>query len=243
MSRYDARQDDELRPVRIITDYLKFSAGSVSIEWGENRIICAASVVDGVPPFLKDQGRGWLSGEYSLLPYSTPDRTQRETGKGGVSGRTQEIQRLIGRSLRSVMDFSKIPDKTVWIDCDVVQADGGTRTASVTGAFVALALAMKKLRREGVIKANPLKDWLAAVSVGKVEGRAMLDLCYREDSRAEVDMNVIMTGSGEFVEVQGTAEGAPFARAELNAMLDLAQGGIARLIAMQKDALGGSLEA
>lgn len=238
--RHDGRALDALRDVKFTPGYLDFPAGSVLVEWGNNKIICAASVNDGVPPFLLSQAeqRGWLSSEYSLLPYSTPDRVKRAISKGKMDGRTQEIQRLVGRSLRAIMDFSKIPNKTVWVDCDVIQADGGTRTASITGGFVALSLAMLKLKAEGCIKELPMTDFLSAVSVGVVGGEPMLDLCYVEDSKADVDMNIVMTGRGKLVEVQGTAEHAPFSRDEMNTMLDLATKGVEELSKLQKAVIG-----
>ncbi len=236
MARIDGRTCDTLRPVNIVPDYLEFPTGSVLIEWGRNRIICAATVTEGVPAFMQDQAaaRGWLSTEYSLLPYSTPSRTQRESTKGVKNGRTQEIQRLIGRSLRAVVDLEKIPGKTVWVDCDVIQADGGTRTASITGAFVAVARALEKMRAQGTACQGALRDYLAAVSVGMLADQVLLDLCYQEDSAAQVDMNVVMTGGGEFVEIQGTAEHRTFSRAQLDAMLAAAASGILRLVDLQK---------
>lgn len=214
--RISGREVDEMRKVRITPNYLRFAEGSVLIETGDTKIICAASVEDRVPPFLKGTGQGWVTAEYSLLPRSTETRTAREVSRGKVTGRTSEIQRLVGRALRSVVNLEGLGERTIWIDCDVIQADGGTRTASITGAFVALYLALQKLKEEGTIPAIPIKDFVAATSVGIVDGEIVLDLEYSEDSRAEVDMNVVMTGSGEFVEVQGTAEGAPFSREELD---------------------------
>ncbi len=238
MNRPNERHYDQLRPITIIPGYLKHPDGSVLIEAGDTRVLCSAMVEDKIPPFLKGTGTGWVTAEYSLLPSSTETRTQREAAKGKISGRTSEIQRLIGRSLRAVVDLEKLGERTVWIDCDVIQADGGTRTASVTGAFVALYLAMKKLYEQGTIEQIPLIDFVGAVSVGKVDGVLVLDLEYSEDYRADVDMNVVMTGSGEFVEIQGTAEGISFNKRELDEMLNLAQKGITELISLQKEILG-----
>ncbi|MGE5416232.1 MAG: ribonuclease PH [Acidobacteriota bacterium] len=236
--RISGRQNNELRKVKITPDYLKYAEGSVLIETGETKVICAASIEEKVPPFLKGSGKGWVTAEYSLLPRSTHTRTTREVSKGKVTGRTSEIQRLVGRALRAVVDMEKLGEKTIWIDCDVIQADGGTRTASITGAFVAMCLALNKLKAEGSIEEIPIIDYVAATSVGIFEGTPILDLEYVEDSGAEVDMNVVMTGKGEFVEVQGTAEGQPFDRKLLNQLLDLAEGGIYELIAIQKDIVG-----
>jgi len=238
MSRENGRAFDEPRPVNIIPGYTKFAPGSVLIETGDTRVICTASVEDKVPPFLKGTGTGWVTAEYSMLPGSTPTRTAREATRGRVSGRTSEIQRLIGRSLRSVVDMSALGERTIWIDCDVIQADGGTRTASITGAFVALYLALLKLKDEGIIERIPVTDYVAATSVGIVRGIPLLDLEYGEDSEAEVDMNVVMTGSGKFIEIQGTAEHNPFTHEELDELLRLAKKGIAFLIEKQKEVLG-----
>jgi ribonuclease PH len=237
-TRGDGRSDDALRPVVLQTDFLKFAEGSVLISVGETKVLCAATIEDRVPPFLKGQGTGWVTAEYALLPRSTSDRTPRESSQGRIGGRTHEIQRLIGRCLRSVVDTRALGERTITIDCDVIQADGGTRTAAITGAFAAMCLALAKLRADGKLRGWPVLDWLAAVSVGFVEGRAMLDLCYAEDSKAQVDMNVAMTGEGKYVEVQGTAEGLPFTRGELDRLLALASGGIDALIALQRGALG-----
>jgi ribonuclease PH len=212
--------------------------GSVLIESGNTRVICSASVEDRVPPFLRNSGKGWVTAEYGMLPRATSTRTQREAAAGKVGGRTQEIQRLIGRSLRSVTHLPALGERTIWIDCDVIQADGGTRTASITGAFVALALSLEKLRDRGTLANVPLIDYVAATSVGIVDGEALLDLAYDDDSRAQVDMNVVKTGSGQFIEVQGTAEGLPFGRDSLNALLDLADRGIMQLIEKQKAIVG-----
>jgi ribonuclease PH len=236
--RPSGRKPDELRPVRITRGYTRHAEGSVLVEAGDTRVLCTASVDEKVPPFLKGQGKGWLTAEYGMLPRSTNTRMQREAASGKQSGRTQEIQRLIGRSLRAVTDLSLFGERTIQIDCDVLQADGGTRTASITGAFVAVHDAVRVLLDKGAIAASPLVDFVAAVSVGVYEGAPVLDLDYAEDSACETDMNVVMTGSGGLVEVQGTAEGKPFTRAELDAMLELASSGIRQLIATQRSALG-----
>jgi ribonuclease PH len=212
--------------------------GSVLIEVGRTRVICTASVEDRVPPFLRNTGKGWVTAEYGMLPRATSTRTQREASAGKVGGRTQEIQRLIGRSLRSVTRLPELGERTVWIDCDVIQADGGTRTASITGGFVALALALKRLREAGQLKALPLQDHVAATSVGVVEGTALLDLAYDEDSRADVDMNIVKTGDGRFIEVQGTAEGPPFERQALDELMELGDAGIRRLVDLQREIVG-----
>ncbi|GAB4238953.1 MAG: ribonuclease PH [Acidobacteriota bacterium] len=235
--RADGRRPDELRPVRVTLDYTIHAEGSVLIECGATKVICTASVEDRVPAFLKGAGSGWVTSEYGMLPRSTSTRMVREVSKGRASGRTQEIQRIIGRSLRAVVDLDALGERTIWIDCDVIQADGGTRTASITGAFLALALAVEKLRAGGLIERPAILDYVAAVSVGRVEGRSVLDMNYEEDSRAEVDMNVVMTGRGGFVEVQGTAEAHPFGREVLDELLDLATRGIDQLIELQKETL------
>jgi len=235
--RPSKRRPDELRPVAIDRQYTRHAEGSVLIAFGDTRVICTASVEDGVPGFLKGHGRGWVTAEYGMLPRSTHTRTDREAARGKQSGRTQEIQRLIGRSLRAVTDLASLGERTVKLDCDVIQADGGTRTASVTGAFVALHDALGTLRQRGVISASPIRDFVAAVSVGLYEGAPVLDLDYLEDSGCDTDMNVVMTGSGGFVEIQGTAEGEPFTTAQMDALLALAKRGIAELIAKQKAAL------
>lgn len=236
--RISGRQIDEMRPVKITPDYLKYAEGSVLIETGDTKVLCAASVEERVPPFLKGTGQGWVTAEYSLLPRSTETRTSREVNKGKVTGRTSEIQRLVGRALRAVVDLEQLGERTIWIDCDVIQADGGTRTASITGAFVAMCLAVKKLQEQGLLVESPVRDMVAATSVGIVDGEIMLDLEYAEDSHAEVDMNVVLTGSGELVEVQGTAEGKPFSRQQLNELLDMATKGINELIVLQKSIIG-----
>jgi ribonuclease PH len=232
--RPDGRQPIDMRPVKITRDYLRHAEGSVLIEVGETRVICSASVEDRVPPFLRDTGQGWVTAEYGMLPRSTKTRTSRETSTGKPNGRTFEIQRLVGRSLRGVTDLAALGPRTIWIDCDVIQADGGTRTASITGAYIALADALHTMRKNGQISTLPLKDFVAATSVGVVEGVPVLDLCYAEDSMADVDMNVIMTGAGKFIEVQGTAEESPFDRNQLDAMLTLAAKGIQDLILLQR---------
>ena len=232
--RNDGRATDQIRPVKITPDFVSTAEGSVLIEVGLTRVICTATVDDGVPSFMKGSKKGWVTGEYGMLPRATEQRTPREAARGKQSGRTLEIQRLIGRSLRAVMDQEALGERTVWLDCDVIQADGGTRTASVTGAFVALALAMERMVAAGILKHFPLTDSVAATSVGLVEGRALLDLVYEEDSRAEVDMNVVMTGSGRYVEIQATAEGRPFSGSEMQDLLALAAAGIRRLTEHQR---------
>lgn len=241
MARFDGRMmADDMRQVKITRHYLKYPAGSVLIEVGNTKVICAASIEERVPGFLKGSGEGWLTAEYSLLPSSTQTRSSRESMRGRVTGRTQEIQRLIGRSLRAVVDMKALGECTIMIDCDVIQADGGTRTASITGAYIALVEALASVYNPE--KVFPVKDFLAAVSVGiSHEGEPIIDLCYEEDSKAIVDMNVVMTGSGAFVEVQGTGEGRPFLRKELDALLEKAEKGINDLISYEKDVLGGEL--
>lgn len=241
MTRPNDRKNDQMRPVNIIPGFIKHPDGSVLIEAGDTRVICTAIVEEKVPPFLKGSGTGWVTAEYSLLPGSTNTRTPREAARGRISGRTSEIQRLIGRSLRAVVDFKALGERTVWIDCDVIQADGGTRTASITGSFVALYLALAKLRERGVIAELPILDHVAAISVGLVDDVPLLDLEYVEDSRAEVDMNVVMTGRGSFVEIQGTAEGRPFTDEEHAILISLARQGIMDLVQLQKEAVKGAL--
>ncbi len=236
MSRSDGRQALDLRKVKIVRNYLKYAEGSVLVEFGDTKVICAASIEEKVPIFLKGMGEGWVTAEYSLLPRSTQVRNVREVAKGKPSGRTHEIQRLIGRALRSVVDLKALGERTVTIDCDVVQADGGTRTASITGAFVALVDAVNTFYAPG--QTFPVTDFMAAVSVGVVDGEVLLDLCYEEDSRATVDLNLVMTGEGHFVEVQGTGEKAPFSKDELKAMLAAGEQGVTALIDYQKDVLG-----
>ena len=237
MIRPGNRQPDELRHVRLTRRYTRHAEGSVLIEAGDTKVLCTASVEEKVPGFLKGSGRGWVTAEYGMLPRSTHTRSDREAARGKQSGRTQEIQRLIGRSLRAVVDLGKLGERQIHIDCDVIQADGGTRTASITGAYVALADAVALLVADGRLAVDPLQDHVAAVSVGVYRGVPALDLDYAEDSGCDTDMNVVMTGSGGFIEVQGTAEGKPFSRAELNALLELAAVGIARLVALQREAL------
>jgi ribonuclease PH len=232
--RTDKRQPAQMRPIEIITDFLVTAEGSALIKVGNTQVLCAASVEDGVPQFLRNTGKGWVTAEYAMLPRATAKRSAREVTRGRPSGRTQEIQRLIGRSMRAVVDTAALGERTIIIDCDVLQADGGTRTASITGAFVALVLAMKQLVQFGALKSIPVRDYVAATSVGLVGGAPMLDLCYDEDSQADVDMNVVMTGSGQFVEIQATAEHTPFDDSQMGRLLDLARGGIAELVAMQK---------
>ncbi len=238
--RPDGRSTDELRKINIINRFLNTAEGAVLIEMGDTRVICTASIENKVPLFLKDQGRGWITAEYSMLPRATPIRTIREASSGKIGGRTHEIQRLIGRAMRSVVDLKALGERTIWLDCDVIQADGGTRTAAITGAFVALKLALRYALENRIIEKQVLRDYVAAVSVGMVEGAPRLDLSYLEDSTAEVDMNIVMTGSGKFIEVQGTAETEPFDRMRLQSMLDLAEAGIKKIIAVQKAALGES---
>jgi ribonuclease PH len=237
-ARTDGRAHDELRPVRITPDYLPYAEGSVLIEMGQTRVICSASVDEKLPPHLRGvRGQGWVTAEYAMLPRATLQRKQREQGRGGLSGRTHEIQRLIGRSLRVIADRRLLGERTITLDCDVLQADGGTRTAAITGAYVAFVLACRRMMKAGKITRDPLINEVAAVSVGIVSGTPLLDLKYDEDSRAAVDMNVVCTGEGNFIEVQGTAEGAPFTRAEMDQLLDLARHGIEHLIGVQRDAL------
>lgn len=227
-----------IRPVKITRNYTKYSQGSVLIEMGETKVICTATIEDRVPPFLKNSGKGWITAEYSMLPSSTQTRKIRESSRGKVEGRTQEIQRLVGRALRSIVDLEALGEKTIWIDCDVIQADGGTRTASITGAFVALMDAVHQLKESGQISNFPIKNFVSAISVGIVEGKPVLDLCYQEDSTAKVDMNVVMTDQKQFVEVQGTGEEAPFSREDLMELLRLAEIGNEKLIQHQREALG-----
>lgn len=238
MRRLDGRQADQLRPIKISRGVLDFPEGSVLVEAGRTRVLCTCSVQEGVPPFLKGSGRGWVTAEYAMLPRSTPERIPREISRGRQAGRSQEIQRLIGRALRAVVDMDGLGERTLIMDCDVLQADGGTRTAAITGCFVALIEGLQTLRRQGVTSDLPVASFVAAVSVGLVQGTPLLDLTYEEDARAEVDMNVVMTDSGQLVEVQGTAERQPFARRQLDALLDLAEIGIRQLLQVQREALG-----
>jgi ribonuclease PH len=241
MIRTDGRAPSDLRPTAITPGFLAHAEGSVLIEVGRTRVICSASVEDRVPPFLRNTGKGWVTAEYGMLPRATNTRTQRESSTGKVGGRTQEIQRLIGRSLRSITKLNELGERTIWIDCDVIQADGGTRTASITGGFVALVLALQRMREMAQLKEIPIVDYVAATSVGIVEGAALLDLAYDEDSKAEVDMNFVKTGDGRFIELQGTAEGLPFDRRALDALMGLADEGIRQLIERQRAIVGAYL--
>lgn len=236
--RIDGRKFNEMRNVKITRNFIGTAEGSVLIELGKTRVICTASVEEKVPQFLKDQNKGWITAEYSMLPRATQVRTYRESSAGRISGRTHEIQRLIGRSLRSVINLDLLGQRTFWIDCDVIEADGGTRTASITGSFICLCDALNHTLRKGLIQKNPVRDYLAAVSVGVIKGEPALDLCYHEDSTAEVDMNVVMTGSGNLVEIQGTAEGMPFSLSTLDRLIGLSKVGIDRLISVQKEMVG-----
>jgi ribonuclease PH len=237
-ARASGRASDALREIRLTRHYTRHAEGSVLVEFGDTKVICTASVAETVPPFLRDKGQGWLTAEYGMLPRATHTRNDREAARGKQTGRTQEIQRLIGRALRAVIDLEKLGVRTLHIDCDVIQADGGTRTASITGAFVAAHDAIAKLIATGRIEASPINDFIAAISVGVYHGHPLLDLDYTEDAQCDTDMNVVMTGAGGFVEIQGTAEGAAFSRAEMNSLLDLAQKGIGELIGYQRAALG-----
>jgi ribonuclease PH len=237
MTRPSGRSPEQLRDVRITRNFTRHAEGSVLVEFGDTQVLCTASIEESLPPFLRGKGQGWVTAEYGMLPRSTHTRMAREAAKGKQSGRTQEIQRLIGRSLRAVVDLKALGERQITVDCDVIQADGGTRTASITGACVAVHDALTGLVAAGKLPASPLRDWVAAISVGIYKGVPVLDLDYPEDSDCETDMNVVMTGSGGFVEVQGTAEGSPFARAELDSLLGLAADGIARLVQLQKDAV------
>ncbi len=236
--RQNGRKESALRTLGITRNYLRDVEGAVLIEMGHTKVICTATVENRVPPFLRDKKQGWVTAEYAMIPRSSRERISRESTRGKVGGRTQEIQRLIGRSIRSVIDMSALGERTLRIDCDVIQADGGTRTASITGAFIAVVDALRLIQKKGKIAQLPVRDYLAAVSVGKVDGTLMLDLDYPEDSRAEVDMNVVMTGQGKYVEVQGTAEGEPFQKEELDGLLALASDGIRELIERQREVLG-----
>ncbi len=232
--RIDGRENNDLRPIRITRNFIVHPAGSVLIEMGQTKVICTAIIEEKVPSFLKGTGSGWVTAEYGMIPGSTGQRKQRNTK--GIDGRSQEIQRLIGRSLRAIVNLKKLGERTIWIDCDVIQADGGTRTASITGAFVALKDAIDKLIAEGLLETSPITTSVAAVSVGVVDGEILLDLCYEEDSHAHVDMNLVMTGEGEYIEIQGTGEESPFSRAQMNALLEMGELGIQQLIAYQNDA-------
>lgn len=238
MARNDGRQADQLRPVKITRNYIKHAEGSVFIEVGDTKVICTATIEEKVPPFMKGSGKGWITAEYSMLPRSAAARIPREAARGKVTGRTHEIQRLIGRALRSIVDLEKLGERTIHIDCDVIQADGGTRTASITGSFVALIDAMGKLLENKSLEKLPVNECLAAVSAGKVNGQILLDLDYSEDSIAEVDMNIVMTEAGKFVELQGTAEDSPFSKEELEGLIEYGKIGVDQLIVIQKEALG-----
>ena len=232
------RKNDELRPVKMTVNYIKHAEGSVLIEVGDTKVICSATIEEKVPPFMRGEGKGWVTAEYSMLPRATETRNVRESSRGKVSGRTMEIQRLIGRALRSVVHLQGLGERTIWIDCDVIQADGGTRTASITGGFVAMALALGKLFKENTISTLPITDYLAATSVGLIGEEILLDLCYTEDSQAKVDMNLVMTGEGKFVEIQGTGEEEPFSLEDLHTFLEFGEKGVNDLIEQQKAALG-----
>jgi ribonuclease PH len=242
MARQDGRAPDAVRPTTITPDFTIHAEGAVLIEVGRTKVICTASVEERVPPFLRGSGKGWVTAEYGMLPRATTTRMQREATAGKVGGRTQEIQRLIGRSLRAVIAMTELGERTIWIDCDVIQADGGTRTAAITGGFVALVLALERVREKGLLPRVPVTNYVAATSVGVIGGTPMLDLAYEEDSRADVDMNIVKTSDGRFIEVQGTAEAQPFNRAELDALLALADTGIATLIARQREVVGQILK-
>jgi ribonuclease PH len=235
--RLDGRKPRQLRPLTITPSYIKTAEGSVLIEIGDTKVICTAKLEDRAPPFLRNTGKGWITAEYGMLPGSSQARIGRESSRGKIGGRTHEIQRLIGRSLRAIANLKNLGERTVWIDCDVIQADGGTRTASITGAYVALVEAVRVWLKGGIITADPIEDSVAAVSVGVVDGKVLLDLSYQEDSQAEVDMNFVMTGSGRFVEVQGTAESAPFTKKQMEGMADIAQDGIREILKLQRKVL------
>jgi ribonuclease PH len=235
--RSDGRKPKQLRLIKIAPNYIKTADGSVLIEMGDTKVICTAKLEERVPPFLRNSGKGWITAEYGMLPGSSQARIGRESSRGKVGGRTHEIQRLIGRSLRAITDLASLGERTVWIDCDVIQADGGTRTASITGAYVSLCEAIRSWQKRGIIAQEPIKDSVAAVSIGIVDGKILLDLCYEEDSKADVDMNFVMTGSGKFVEIQGTAESAPFSKKQMDKMSEIAQQGIKELLKAQKQAL------
>jgi ribonuclease PH len=239
MARQDGRSSIELRKIKITKNYIKYAEGSCLVEVGNTKVIATASVEDGVPHFLRGSGKGWVTAEYGMIPRSCKSRVSREASKGKLGGRTHEIQRLIGRSLRSVTDMTKLGERTIWLDCDVIQADGGTRCASITGSFVALALALENMKKEGLLETVPLSDYVAAISVGIIGGQTVIDLDYEEDSKAEVDMNIVMTGAGKFIEVQGTAEKEPFKKEDLNKLINLAQKGIEDIIRIQKNTLKG----
>ncbi len=235
--RIDGRKNDQTRHIKITRNYTKYAEGSVLIETGDTKVICTASIEDKVPHFLKGKGEGWITCEYNMIPRATQVRKVRDINRGKMDGRTMEIQRLIGRALRSIVDFKSIGEKTIWIDCDVIQADGGTRTAAISGAFIALVDAVNKLHKKSPFNVYPIRDFVSAISVGIVDDVKMLDLCYEEDSRAKVDMNIVMTDSGEFIEVQGTGEQSPFSREDLNDLLFLGEKGIKHMIQVQKESL------
>ncbi len=236
--RVDGRRPSEIRPIRILPNSLRYAEGSATIEVGETRVVCSATIESKTPRFLRGTGKGWITAEYGMLPRSSQERIPRESSRGRISGRTQEIQRLIGRSLRAVVDLSKLGEKTVWIDCDVIQADGGTRTASISGAFVALAIALRDAKERHVIEVFPIRDFVAATSVGIVKGDLLVDLNYSEDSSAEVDMNIVKTGRGRFVEIQGTAESVPFSQEDLARLIEAAGEGLQQIIQKQAEVLG-----
>ena len=238
LGRIDGRRRDQIRPVKVTRNFTKHAEGSVLIEMGDTKVICKASIEEKVPPFLKGKGAGWVTAEYAMLPRATHDRSPRESVKGKQGGRTLEIQRLVGRALRAVIDTGRLGERTIWIDCDVIPAAGGTRTASITGSFIALADAVGVLKKKDLIKVNPLTDYLAAISIGKVGGQVMVDLAYEEDSHAEVDLNLVMTGAGQYVEVQGTAEKTPFNKKDMDEFLDLGWGAIRELVDLQKSLIG-----
>lgn len=239
--RQDGRLANGMRPVKVTTDYIKYAEGSCLFEIGNTKVICTASIEEGVPRFLKGRGTGWITSEYGMLPRSCKTRVPRESSKGKKGGRTHEVQRLIGRAMRGVIDLDKLGEKTIWMDCDVIQADGGTRCASITGSFIALCFALDYLKKQGEIKEIPLRHMLAAISVGIVDGKVCLDLNYEEDSKAEVDVNIVMTASGKFIEIQGTAEGEAFTREQMDQMIELAEHGIKKLIKTQEEVLKGVL--
>jgi len=241
MIRLDGRANDQLRPIKITRNFIKYAEGSCLIEMGDTKVICTASVEDKVPPFLKNTGQGWVTAEYGMLPRSCETRTMRDTSKGQVNGRSQEIQRLVGRSIRSIADMGVWGERTIWLDCDVIQADGGTRTASITGSFIAFLDACALMKKDGIVKKLPYTDLLSAISVGVVMGEELLDLNYKEDSSASVDMNVVMTSAGRIVEVQATAEGAPFTRNRFNNLVDLAQKGTSEIIKVIKETMADIL--
>ena len=241
MIRSGERKSNQLRAIKVTKNYIQYAEGSCLIEFGNTKVITTASVEETVPSFLRGKGKGWVTAEYSMIPRSCKSRVPRESSKGKLGGRTHEIQRLIGRSMRTVVDMTKLGERTIWMDCDVIQADGGTRCASITGSFIALVLALAKLKKDGILSEIPVSDYVAAISVGMIDGKPALDLDYEEDSTAEVDMNIVMTGNGRFIEVQGTAEREPFTKAEMEKLMALAKNGIEELVAIQKKSLKGLL--